>query len=323
MWIGDVGQDSYEEINFRAAGSTGGVNYGWRCYEGNNAYNTSGCVPAAGYVFPVYDYPNPNPGSSSIIGGIVYRGAAYQGLQGYNISADFYSGTFYTTLPDGAGGFVTSTQTISPTGISDFGETEDGEAYVVSLTANSVYRIVYTPPLPISLLAFTVAQNESGVDVQWQTSREENAKNFEIEYGTDGTSFTDAGSVAAKNIATGSAYSFMHAISYDGTVFYRLKMTDIDGSYKYSNTVTVFLNNTGKNIISPSIINNGVMNINLASLKYNSVELISMNGGLVFKENIKGRSGNTSVSVGKLSPGIYIVRLIGNKNTSSQKIVIQ
>lgn len=59
MWIGDVGQGAREEINFRSAGSTGGINYGWRCYEGNLTYNTSGCAAQSAYVFPVYDYPNP------------------------------------------------------------------------------------------------------------------------------------------------------------------------------------------------------------------------------------------------------------------------
>ncbi|MEO7767606.1 MAG: PQQ-dependent sugar dehydrogenase, partial [Ferruginibacter sp.] len=61
MWIGDVGQDSYEEIDFRPAASTAGVNYGWHCYEGNVPYNLSGCGPATGYVFPVYTYPSQNP----------------------------------------------------------------------------------------------------------------------------------------------------------------------------------------------------------------------------------------------------------------------
>ena len=50
IWIGDVGQDAWEEIDYRAAGSTGGVNYGWRCYEGNAAYNTAGCGSSATYV---------------------------------------------------------------------------------------------------------------------------------------------------------------------------------------------------------------------------------------------------------------------------------
>ena len=43
MWIGDVGQDSFEEIDFRAAGATAGVNYGWHCYEANTPFNTTGC----------------------------------------------------------------------------------------------------------------------------------------------------------------------------------------------------------------------------------------------------------------------------------------
>jgi glucose/arabinose dehydrogenase len=49
MWIADVGEGSLEEVNYRAAGTTGGINYGWRCYEGNQAYNTSGCQPAGSY----------------------------------------------------------------------------------------------------------------------------------------------------------------------------------------------------------------------------------------------------------------------------------
>lgn len=138
MWIGDVGQDSWEEINFRAAASTLGTNYGWRCYEGNAAYNTSGCT-ATNYVFPVHAYNTQNP-AASITGGVVYRGTAYPNLQGVYLSADFYSGIFYKIAPNGTGWDIT-TQTLSPTGIVDFGETESGEVYVVSNTGNSVLRV--------------------------------------------------------------------------------------------------------------------------------------------------------------------------------------
>jgi len=54
LWIGDVGQNLFEEIDFEPDSCTGGKNYGWRCYEANDPYNTSGCGPAADYVFPVY-----------------------------------------------------------------------------------------------------------------------------------------------------------------------------------------------------------------------------------------------------------------------------
>lgn len=141
MWIGDVGQDSWEEINFRAANATQGANYGWRCYEGNVTYNTSGCVGASNYVFPAHTYVTQSP-AASITGGVVYRGAAYPALQGCYIAADFYSGIFYKIIPNGSGGWTVGTQTFSTTGIVDFGETEKGEVYVVSNTRNSVHRVV-------------------------------------------------------------------------------------------------------------------------------------------------------------------------------------
>lgn len=140
MWIGDVGQDSWEEINFRAADSLVRANYGWRCYEGNVTFNTSGCGPKSNYIFPVHAYVTQNP-SASITGGVVYRGAAYPSLRGVYISADFFSGIFYKIIPNGTGGWTIGTQTLTPTGIVDFGETESGEVYAVSNTNNSVFRV--------------------------------------------------------------------------------------------------------------------------------------------------------------------------------------
>jgi glucose/arabinose dehydrogenase len=53
MWIGDVGQNTWEEIDYQPASSTGGENYGWRCYEGLEGYNTTNCDPQSTYVDPV------------------------------------------------------------------------------------------------------------------------------------------------------------------------------------------------------------------------------------------------------------------------------
>lgn len=141
MWIGDVGQDSWEEINFRPVDSARGVNYGWRCYEGNNTYNATGCGAVANYKFPVYTYKTQNP-SAAITGGTVYRGATYLDLYGYYVSADFFSDTFYLVKYDTITHLYTTTkQVLLPDGITDFGETENGELYVTSLFTNGVYRI--------------------------------------------------------------------------------------------------------------------------------------------------------------------------------------
>lgn len=150
MWIGDVGQDSWEEINFRKASQAQASNYGWRCYEGNTEYNTtsSSCEnPLYSFVFPVYTYATPNP-SGAVTGGTVYRGNTYIALRGYYIGADFYTGTFFKVFYDNNTQLATTyTQVLSPTGISDFGETEDGELYAVNLTSNTVYRIGSDGPL--------------------------------------------------------------------------------------------------------------------------------------------------------------------------------
>ncbi|WP_373549777.1 PQQ-dependent sugar dehydrogenase [Haliscomenobacter sp.] len=140
MWIGDVGQDSFEEINFRAANALTGTNYGWRCYEGDAMYNTNGCAAKSSYVFPAHAYVSQNP-AASITGGVVYRGTDYPALQGCYVAADFYSGIFYKIVPNGASAWTVSTQTFSLTGVVDFGETEDGEVFVVSNTRNSVSRL--------------------------------------------------------------------------------------------------------------------------------------------------------------------------------------
>ncbi len=71
IWIGDVGQNAREEVN-RANLSQAGLNYGWRCYEGNAPFNTSGCPDESELTFPVFDYSW--NGGGSVIGGDVYRG---------------------------------------------------------------------------------------------------------------------------------------------------------------------------------------------------------------------------------------------------------
>ncbi|MFM8486159.1 MAG: PQQ-dependent sugar dehydrogenase, partial [Bacteroidota bacterium] len=63
MWVGDVGQNAREEIDLVHAGE-GGLNYGWRCYEGELPFNTAGCQSAAAYAEPFYTYPNPADGCS-------------------------------------------------------------------------------------------------------------------------------------------------------------------------------------------------------------------------------------------------------------------
>ena len=93
IWIADVGQQDYEEIN-RATLSEGDLNYGWRCYEGNATYNTSGCPSPSALTFPVAEYNHITSGlfKCSITGGYRYRGNTYANFQGLYFFADYCSG---------------------------------------------------------------------------------------------------------------------------------------------------------------------------------------------------------------------------------------
>ncbi len=144
LWIADVGQNAIEEVNFQESntrgGSVGGENYGWRCYEGNNAFNLSGCAPASTMTFPVHTY-NHSAGRCSITGGYVYRGCAMPDLYGFYIFGDYCGGQVYAMDPSDFS--VTQIFDVG-SGLSAFGQDEDGEIYVLELFANSISKLVPT-----------------------------------------------------------------------------------------------------------------------------------------------------------------------------------
>ncbi len=142
LWIGDVGQGQLEEVDYQPASSAGGENYGWRCYEGTNPFNTAGCGPSSDYVFPVTEHTHSN-GWCSITGGFVYRGATYPLLNGHYIYVDYCAGIFFTLVDDGNGGF-TRTEVLSSGqfGFASFGEDMYKEMYVANQSSGIIYKIM-------------------------------------------------------------------------------------------------------------------------------------------------------------------------------------
>ena len=135
LWIADVGQGSREEIN-RVSSTAAPINYGWRCYEGNAPFNTSGCASADNYEFPVAEYTH-GSGRCSITGGYVYRGTEYASLDGLYFFADICTGEIGTV--DSSDNLTWVLDTTQPW--SSFGEDVNNELYAVSL-GGGIYRIV-------------------------------------------------------------------------------------------------------------------------------------------------------------------------------------
>ncbi|HEX9793843.1 MAG TPA: PQQ-dependent sugar dehydrogenase [Planctomycetota bacterium] len=150
MWIADVGQDIWEEIDWQPANSAGGENYGWRLKEGDHCFNPSSNCDPGGLTDPVHEYSHGGqPFRCSITGGYVYRGSAIPGLQGTYFFADYCSQQIWSLrFENGAVvDLVDRTAELAPGGgmaindITSFGQDASGELYVID-GGGEVFKIV-------------------------------------------------------------------------------------------------------------------------------------------------------------------------------------
>jgi glucose/arabinose dehydrogenase len=139
VFIADVGQGSYEEINFQPATDAGGRNYGWNIMEGFHCYNAATCN-STGLTLPVSEYDH-SQGDCAVTGGFVYRGAQFARLRGIYFYGDYCSGRIrgLQLTPIGWESAV-----LSDTGfqITGFGQDEAGEIYVADYTNGAITHLV-------------------------------------------------------------------------------------------------------------------------------------------------------------------------------------
>ncbi len=153
LWIADVGLNSWEELNFQPAASTGGENYGWSRMEGNHCYQPPSDCDDGSMIHPIYEYPH-GP-LCSINGGFVYRGSAIPEYQGLYFFSDWCTSQIWTIEYDGneVTELVNRTAELAPPGgesfsfLSGFGQDADGELYVIDWNwtnpnSGQIYKIV-------------------------------------------------------------------------------------------------------------------------------------------------------------------------------------
>ncbi|GGZ43731.1 MULTISPECIES: PQQ-dependent sugar dehydrogenase [Streptomyces rochei group] len=164
MWIGDVGQGRWEEIDHLPAGR-GGLNLGWSCYEGLEKFEGGDCAPGAQHTEPVFTY-SPYTGGCSVIGGHVYRGREYAGLVGgVYIATDYCSSTVWALRPDGRGGYEQAEIGEMPTQVTSVGTTVDGEFYVVNDLPGGLHRVSFAQEEPTCRVDRTVTAWGTGATV--------------------------------------------------------------------------------------------------------------------------------------------------------------
>jgi glucose/arabinose dehydrogenase len=142
LWIGDVGQDRFEEIDraTNASGRGNGVNFGWRVLEGRACYNPPTGCSSTGKTAPLAVYSHGF--GCSVTGGYVYRGTKYPAMAGAYLFADYCSGRIWAVAANGAA--IQSPLLISDTAfsISSFGQSQNGTLYVANHRTGAIYQLI-------------------------------------------------------------------------------------------------------------------------------------------------------------------------------------
>ncbi len=152
LFIGDVGQNAFEEINFRPSASGGGENYGWRLMEGAHCFNPPAGCNDGSLTLPVFEYSHAE--GCSVTGGFVYRGRL-RGPEGIYLHGDFCTGRI-RGLKNSGGLWQDTLLLDTAFGITTFGEDQDGELYVSDWTNGTVSRLRFVAPLPSAQQVFTL-----------------------------------------------------------------------------------------------------------------------------------------------------------------------
>jgi glucose/arabinose dehydrogenase len=172
LWIGDVGQYDWEEVDFWPAGDNSGPNFGWRCREGNVAnpgVTQSNCLGAGAYDGPVSVHGHAAPTNwCSITGGFVYRGSRYPHLYGHYVFVDYCAGDF-VTYGAGTTNDVDTLLLTNTGGYAAFGEDHEGELYVANQQNGQVRKLFDPCPMSEPLITndgYTLTATD-GNSYQW------------------------------------------------------------------------------------------------------------------------------------------------------------
>jgi len=175
----------------------------------------------------------------------------------------------------------------------------------------------------VQLTSFTAASRNGNVGLNWKTTSERNLMQFEVEYSSDGRYYHNLGFIPARNSINGDFYQFEHAVTYSDSAFYRLKIVDKNRKWLYTEPVLYHVNKITAFFVYPSVITTNIMNIFLRD-PFNSLEVVSLNGTVMLKQNLGGKIGRINVPLsGNLSAGMYIVQLRNYDKTITQKVLIQ
>lgn len=177
---------------------------------------------------------------------------------------------------------------------------------------------------PLSLTVFSAALANEKVVLSWSTSNESNVNGFDIEKSVDGISYTSLQFISAKNGVTNS-YSFIDNKLNKGVNYYRLKMIDKDGSFKYSKIVALstIKSNSPKLDIFPNPVASNLTVSHEKTTANAAIKVVTVDGKVVLTRNLQAGATQSTIDVSKLIKGNYLVVFTNDGTTSSTQFVKQ
>lgn len=251
----------------------------------------------------------------------------YRGLAG---SASGSTVTLFAAIKgaNGTGGGGALSTVVDATGYNETPTATPTEIASLTSTSKMAFRGVALAPvasaLPISLKSFNAGVDGSKVNIWWSTFNEVNVKDFTIERSTDATSFERVGTQSPGNSNQLSSYTFTDANANAPVLYYRLKVTDKDGSISYSSVIKVSMVAAAKVVVTPNPAVGSNINVSHAKAGKDAViRLFSFDGKMIRSIAVQNGSTQSLVDVNQLVKGNYIVEFADASGRSTTTFIKQ
>jgi Secretion system C-terminal sorting domain len=356
LWTGyTAGATSYSEISgggatMSVSASGTGLSAGYPVYSSSYGgflattvdwSNTTSSVtytitfssPLPGVSFPLYDVDQTSSWDDKVtisaknyLNTNVYptiTGNAYSTVSGSNkniIEGNANNATF-SNAPANVSFGATPIKSITIVYSAGANSPSNPASQVIGFGAVSFWSI-----LPIDLLSFKAEKKNTAVELKWEAENQLNFSHFEVERSSTATgSFTKIGSVQSSAATTGN-YSFTDATAarYMENAYYRLKMIDIDGTFKYSPITMIHFDNTATFSIKPSLLSAGeaiTVFISGNGQVKADVKLFDMSGKMIAQKNQV--YGQVQLETASLKKGMYIINVSNGITTQTFRAVVQ
>lgn len=321
LWIADVGQGTWEEVDMIPAGEGAGWNMGWDCREGAHDFLTppSYCDGQT-FVDPVFEY-NHSLGSS-ITGGFVYRGnnPSFNWFRGHYVAIDYSSERVFIVKQNGSS-FASHHHAgiLTTGGVTTFGEDDNGELYAGNQNGD-IYKLSFTGgSLPINWDNVKVDKTALGNKVQWTLHTNLEVDMFEVQRSTKADFSENAKLVQIKSDPNKVNYFYNDQFDQPESIYYRIAAIMKDGSIEYSPIVRVLSDNAPKPMLVFDF-NANVWRVNIPKQWHNSeLTLHDVQGKLVFSQKLSDNEHYDLIS--PAVNGVYFITIRNEDQTWSEKIV--